>query len=392
MLPGMVSYCTMTQRQGLAWIITAFLAGVVSVFVALRIDSALLQSADEPAGDQGTGTSPHPARTSFSAAVANAAPAVVNIYTTKFTTERRPQAFRDPRMQYYYGRMLPDTLHKHKETSLGSGVILTADGLLLTNRHIIKDADEIRVVLAEGRSLDVSVVGFDPETDLAVLKANATGLPAITVGRPQSLRVGDVVLAIGNPFGIGQTVTMGIVSATGRSHLGLTSIEDFIQTDAAINPGNSGGALVDAQGRLVGINTAIYSESGGSQGVGFAIPADLATKVMSQVAAKGRVERGWIGISGLDVTPDLAESFGLRVNKGVLVESTLKESPAEQAGLRPGDVISALDKRRIDTIRNLIDAVADAGPNSQVTIEVWRGSQRISTTATTTWRPAISTE
>ena len=382
----------MTQRKILAWIITAFSVGVASVLFALRLDQALLPRAGLSGNNQGMGRSPNHPHASFSNAVANAAPAVVNIYTSKFTTERRPLAFRDPRMQYYYGSMLPDTLRKRKETSLGSGVILTPDGLLLTNRHIIKDADEINVVLAEGRSLNVRVVGFDPETDLAVLKANATQLPAITVGRPQDLNVGDVVLAIGNPFGIGQTVTMGIVSATGRSHLGLTSIEDFIQTDAAINPGNSGGALVDAQGRLVGINTAIYSESGSSQGVGFAIPADLATKVMSQVAAKGRVERGWIGISGLDVTPGLAESFGLRVKKGVLVESTLKESPAEQAGLRPGDVITALDERTVDSVRNLIDAIADAGPSSQITIEIWRGSQRLSTTATTVRRPSIVQE
>lgn len=384
----MVSYHAMTHRQSLVWIIVAFCAGIAAVLVALRIDPALLPRAEESGSPRGGGSAAHP-HASYAEAVVGAAPAVVNIYTTKFTTERRSRVFRDPRMQYYYGRMLPDTLHKHKETSLGSGVILTSDGLLLTNRHIIKDADEIHVVLPEGRSLNVRTVGFDPETDLAVLKANATELPAITVGDPQRLNVGDVVLAIGNPFGIGQTVTMGIVSATGRNQLGLTSIEDFIQTDAAINPGNSGGALVDAQGRLVGINTAIYSESGGSQGVGFAIPADLATQVMRQVVAKGRVERGWIGISGLDVTSGLAESYGLKVEKGVLVESTLKESPAEKAGLRPGDVITALDQHTVASVRNLIDAIADAGPNARVTIDVWRGSQRISTSATTTRRPEV---
>jgi Do/DeqQ family serine protease len=298
--------------------------------------------------------------------------------------------FLDPYLQRQFGQLLPELTRRHLYTSLGSGVILSRDGLILTNSHIVKGAEEIKVVLADGKQLDVRVVGLDPETDLAVLKANARDLPTVPFGRPRDLRVGDVVLAIGNPFGIGQTVTMGIVSATGRSQLGISAIENFIQTDAAINPGNSGGALINARGELVGINTAIYSQSGGSEGVGFAIPTDLADRVAKQLVIKGRVVRGWIGIAGRSVTPQLSASFGLQVKRGMLVTSTVEDSPAEHAGIRPGDVITQVGDRGVSSTEELLDAVAEAGPGANVMLEIWRGSERVEAHSTTIERPLVA--
>jgi Do/DeqQ family serine protease len=329
---------------------------------------------------------------SYAAAVSRAAPAVVNIYSTTVATEHESLAFRDPYLQQQFGRFLPELTRRRHYTSLGSGVVLSRDGLILTNRHIIKGAEEIKVVLADGRSMDVRVVGVDPETDLAVLKGSAKGLPTIPLGRPKDLRVGDVVLAIGDPFGIGQTVTMGIVSATGRTQLGISSIENFIQTDAAINPGNSGGALINAQGELVGINTAIYSQSGGSEGIGFAISTDLASRVARQLVRKGRVARGWIGVLGRSVTPQLAEDFGLRVPHGVLVTSTAENSPAEHAGLRAGDVITRAGDHPVASTEELLEEVAETGPGANLQLELWRGSNRIEMRATTIQRPSAANQ
>jgi Do/DeqQ family serine protease len=327
---------------------------------------------------------------SYAAAVSRAAPAVVNIYSTKVATEHESLAFRDPYLQQQFGRFLPELARRRHYTNLGSGVILSRDGLILTNRHLIKGAEEVRVVLADGRSMDVGVVGVDPETDLAVLKATAKGLPTIPLGRPKDLRVGDVVLAIGDPFGIGQTVTMGIVSGTGRTQLGISTIENFIQTDAAINPGNSGGALINAQGELVGISTAIYSQSGGSEGIGFAIPTDLASHVARQLVRKGRVARGWIGVLGRSVTPQLADAFGLRVPHGVLVTATAENSPAEHAGLRAGDVITRVGDHPVASTEDLLEEVAETGPAANLQIELWRGSNRIEMRATTIERPPVA--
>jgi serine protease DegS len=295
-------------------------------------------------------------------------------------------------MQQHYGQLAPQGEYQHRATSLGSGVILSADGLMLTNRHVVKDASRIQVELADGRRLAVQVVGFDTETDLAVLKANIRDLPTIPVGQPRDLRVGDVVLAIGNPFGVGQTVTLGIVSATGRTNMGITGIENFIQTDAAINPGNSGGALIDSRGALVGINTAIYSESGVSEGVGFAIPADLAQGVARTVATSGKVTRGWLGLNGRSVTPTLAADFGLRAEHGVLVSSTVEGGPADQAGLRPGDVITRVGEHTVADIQDLFDLVAGTGPDAAVRLEIWRGSERIEANTTTGVRPLAATD
>ena len=264
-----------------------------------------------------------------------AAPGVVSVFSSVVVSQRHPLGVKDPQTQHRYGQLGPDAERPEARHGLGSGVILSADGLVLTNRHVVKDANRIQVELADGKRLAVRVVGFDPETDLAVLRADARDLPTIPIGEPKDLRVGDVVLAIGNPFGVGQTVTLGIVSATSHTDLGLSGVENFIQTDAAINPGNSGGALIDSRGALVGINTAIYSESGISEGVGFAIPADLAQGVARQVLASGKVTRGWLGISGRSVTPSLAANFGLRTESGVLISSTAEGSPAERARATP---------------------------------------------------------
>ncbi|WP_296808476.1 trypsin-like peptidase domain-containing protein [Thiocapsa sp.] len=318
----------------------------------------------------------------FATSVARVAPAVVSI----FATQAEPAAPRTT-LPPYPGHHHGPPGAAASRTGIGSGVILSPDGFILTNRHVVQDADRISAVLADGRSLALTLVGVDADTDLAVLKADAQGLPAAPIGNAQSLRVGDLALAIGNPFGVGQTVTMGIVSATGRGELGITNIERFIQTDAAINPGNSGGALINARGELVGINTAIFTETGTAQGIGFAIPTEIAIDVARALATQGQVTRGWIGLSGRSVTPELAESFGLRAGHGVLVASTLRDSPAAQAGLRPGDVVTRIDDRNVATVQDLLDAVAGAGPHAALSLEVWRGSERILTRATTNARP-----
>ncbi len=380
----------MKMRSALAWLAAAFTAGASAALLALWLVSPdwSLPNAPLPASaSSARATGPD----SYAEAVARAGPSVVSIFSTKVTTERRGLAFKNPFLQQQFGALLPGHTRQKAATSLGSGVILSRDGLLLTNRHIIKGADAVKVVLPDGRDLDVTIVGYDPETDLAVLKAGANpGLNPIPVGRPEELRVGDVVLAIGNPYGIGQTVTMGIVSATGRSELGIASIENFIQTDASINPGNSGGALINSQGELVGINTAIYSQSGGSEGVGFAIPIDLAQGVMEKVVAEGRVVRGWVGVVGRTVTPQIARSFGLRAPAGVLVTTTVEDSPAERAGLRPGDVVTRVEEIPVASTHELLEAVAAAGPGSTISLEIWRGSERIETRTTTVERPLVA--
>jgi len=370
-----------------AHLITALAAGAAGALLTLWLAGLAPDPSREGGEAAAVGTSPQAigGMGSLADAVGRSAPAVVSIFASRLVHGQESKVsglYLQP-----YAPPRPSS-RETRETALGSGVILSADGLILTNRHVVKDADSIRVLLADGRRLEVAVLGLDSETDLAVLKARAAGLPAAPIGDPKALRVGDLTLAIGNPFGVGQTVTQGIVSATGRAELGITPIENFIQTDAAINPGNSGGALVNARGELVGINTAIYSESGAAGGIGFAIPSDLALKVARTIVEQGNIERGWIGMSGRSVTPELAETFGLRAPRGVLVSSTLKDSPAEHAGLRPGDVVTRVGDREVATIQELLDAIAGSGPNQPLSLEVWRGSQRLQTNAVTAERPA----
>ncbi|MBF6026180.1 trypsin-like peptidase domain-containing protein [Pseudomonas sp. P115] len=321
----------------------------------------------------------------YADAVVIAAPAVVNLYTTKVINKPAHPLFEDPQFRRYFGDNGPK--QRRMESSLGSGVIMSPEGYILTNNHVTTGADQIVVALRDGRETLARVVGSDPETDLAVLKIDLKSLPSITLGRSDGLRVGDVALAIGNPFGVGQTVTMGIISATGRNQLGLNSYEDFIQTDAAINPGNSGGALVDANGNLTGINTAIFSKSGGSQGIGFAIPVKLATEVMKSIIEHGQVIRGWLGIEVQPLTKDLAESFGLTGRPGIVVAGIFRDGPAQKAGLQLGDVILSIDGEPAGDGRKSMNQVARIKPTDKVTILVMRNGKEIKLSAEIGLRP-----
>jgi serine protease DegQ len=254
---------------------------------------------------------------------------------------------------------------------------VSSEGYILTNQHVVDGADQIEIALADGRTTTAKVIGVDPETDLAVLKVNLTNLPTITLGRMDQTRVGDVVLAIGNPFGVGQTVTMGIVSALGRNHLGINTFENFIQTDAAINPGNSGGALVDVNGNLLGINTAIYSRSGGSLGIGFAIPVSTARSVLESIITTGSVTRGWIGVEPQDVTPEIAESFGLEQKSGAIVAGVLKNGPADRAGIKPGDILVSVDGQDITDTTRLLNLIAQIKPGSNAKIHLVRKNREM---------------
>ena len=318
------------------------------------------------------------ALTGLAQAARTAAPAVVSIITAK-GVRPNPHAG-DPRFEEFFGPRAP-------QAGLGSGVIVSPEGYLLTNHHVIEGAQDIEVQLVDGRQMTAQVVGTDPETDLAVLRIAADRLPVLVFGDTGALRVGDAVLAIGNPFNVGQTVTAGIVSAMGRNRLGLSTFENFIQTDAAINPGNSGGALVDAEGRLVGINTAIFSRSGGSLGIGFAIPADTARQVLQALIRDGRVTRGWLGVEARDLTPGFAESFGLPVRQGALITGVLQGGAADRAGIRPGDVVTGIDGQRVDDMERMLTAVAAMPPGRQARVTVQRGAQSVEVTATIAERP-----
>lgn len=302
-------------------------------------------------------------------------PSVVNVFTSKKVADRHP-FMDDPLFRHFFGDQLDD--QPQRENSLGSGVVVSSEGLILTNHHVIEAADEIEVALADGRTMPARVVGTDPETDLAVLKVDIKDLPAITFAQPEKVNVGDVVLAIGNPFGVGQTVTQGIISALGRSHLGINTFENFIQTDASINPGNSGGALIDTEGNLVGINSAIYSRSGGSMGIGFAIPVSLAKQVMDQIIRQGSVIRGWIGIEAQDVTPELAESFKLKSTDGALIAGIIANSPAERAGLKPGDILVAINGREVSDSSSMLNLVSGLKPDHKATLKIVRAQKELS--------------
>ncbi len=324
---------------------------------------------------------------SFRDAARKVTPSVVNIFTSKEVTTPHPPIFPDnPELRRFFGDNLPP--ETHQQLSLGSGVIVMSNGYILTNDHVIDGAQEIQVALSDGRNTQASVVGADPETDLAVLKINLSGLPAITFGSSDQVRVGDVVLAVGNPFGVGETVTLGIVSALGRSRLGINTFENFIQTDAAINPGNSGGALVDASGNLIGINSAIYSKSGGSQGIGFSIPVSIAKNVMEQIIRNGGVTRGWIGVEMQDITPELAESFRLdKTTRGALVSAVLRNGPAWKAGIQPGDILTQVDGSQVRDAQEMLNHVAALKPDQKAKFEVIRNNRLLDLTITVGRRP-----
>ncbi len=328
---------------------------------------------------------------SYHEAVKRSMPAVVNIFTSKASAKPKTRKganpnSADPLFKFFFGDQPPE---EEPSSSLGSGVLVSPEGYILTNHHVISDADDIDVALSDGRKVKAQVIGSDPETDIAVLKIEAKKLPTpITLGKVESVHVGDVVLAIGNPFGVGQTVTSGIVSALGRDHVGINTFENFIQTDAAINPGNSGGALIDTRGNLIGINTAIYSNNGGSMGIGFAIPVNLAKQVMESILANGSVTRGWIGVEPQNLSKELSESLGLPANtEGVLISGVLEGGPAAKGGIKPGDVLIAVNEKPIKDVRGLLNQIAQISPGNQAKLTVLRKGKEMELAVETGKRP-----
>ena len=320
---------------------------------------------------------------SYRQAAQRASAAVVSINTSK-VPDRHPQA-NDPWFRFFFG----EQGNGQPQAGLGSGVIISADGYLLTNNHVVEGADEIEVVLNDSRRARAKVIGTDPESDLAILKVELDRLPVITLGNSDTLQVGDQVLAIGNPFGVGQTVTSGIVSALGRNQLGINTFENFIQTDAAINPGNSGGALVDVNGTLMGINTAIYSRSGGSMGIGFAIPVSTAKLVLEGIVKDGVVTRGWIGVEPAELSPELMETFGVKAKRGVLITGVLQNGPAAQSGIRPGDVIMQVEGKQVATVSELMSSVAALKPGAAAKVRLQRREDTVEVNVTPGMRPKV---
>lgn len=360
-------------------------------FIVATLQPQWLQNSRAPAGitlmQAATDDAGHRPAGSLSAAAQTASPSVVSINTSQNRRKSAPP--RDPWFRFFYGE--PED---NGPAGLGSGVIVSPQGHILTNNHVIEDADDIEVVLADGRRAAATVIGTDPDTDLALLKIELDRLPAIVLGQSERLQVGDVVLAIGNPFGVGQTVTSGIVSALGRNQLGINTFENFIQTDAAINPGNSGGALVDVNGHLMGINTAIYSRSGGNMGIGFAIPVSTAQQVMRELISAGRVTRGWIGVEPQDISPELAASFNLpgakgQTLEGVVITGVLQNGPAAKAGLRPGDVITRVQDQKTGNVSELLRQIAALPPGQPARLQVWRSQGLTELTVTPGQRPVM---
>ena len=342
----------------------------------------LYESAPVPGDTKVTGLS-------LNSAAQKAMPSVVNIFTR--TEVKAPESpFKDdPRFKFFFDDQ--GDAEPQSNSSLGSGVIVSPDGYILTNQHVVEAADQIEVALSDGRKASAHVIGSDPETDLAVIKIDLPGkLAAITFARADQARIGDVVLAIGNPFGVGETVTMGIVSALKRDHLGLNTFENFIQTDAAINPGNSGGALVDTNGNLIGINSAIYSPNGGSLGIGFAIPVSTAKKTMEQIIQHGSVTRGWIGAGVQELTPELADSFKLGEAKGLLITEVVKNSPAEKSGIKTGDILLSIDAKPISDWSSMLETIANTAPGKIIAVDVARNGTRQSLQIKVGKRPQVN--
>jgi len=338
--------------------------------------------------EAGPGKTPASAVGSYRAAAGRAMPAVVNIITSKKPKHRKHPLLRDPFFKKFFGDRDRDGEGDDDEASLGSGVIVSAEGYILTNNHVVEAADEIEVVLADGRKAAAKVVGTDPETDLAVIKISLEKLPVIVLGQAEQAQVGDVVLAIGNPFGVGQTVTMGIISALGRNNLHINHFENFIQTDAAINFGNSGGALVDVTGNLLGINSAIYSQSGGSVGIGFAIPVSTAKTVMEAIIKSGHVVRGWIGVETQEITPEMASSFGLKRQSGAIIAGVVRHGPADKGGIKPGDILLTVDGKPVTDTNGMLNLVAQLVPGEKAKMTILRKSRETTVDVTVGKRPA----
>jgi len=383
----------MMIRRLLPYLLQGLAAGmIIGLIYILASTSGLFKTEQQITIREAAPTQPTRALTaqapaSYAPAVDAAAPAVVNVYTTKLIKRRTHPFFDDPFFRRFFGN--PPTPRKRRQSSLGSGVLISPQGYILTNNHVIDGSDDILVALHDGRIVGAAVVGTDPETDIAVLKIALDKLPTIVIGRSRELRVGDVVLAIGNPFGVGQTVTQGIVRATGRNQLGISTYENFIQTDAAINPGNSGGALINTQGELIGINTAIFSRSGGSQGIGFAIPVSLVKNVMQQIIEHGETIRGWLGIEIQTLTPGLAESFGLKDTNGVIIAGILRNGPADNAGLRAGDILTRIGNKSVTDSESALNLIAQAIPGTLLRLSGIRDGRPFALKATVSRRPTV---
>ena len=367
-------------------------AQTVTIALALYFVYAAVQRPAAPAGaptalSAGRGAAAldaglPPSPGSYRAAAGRALPAVVNILTTKAVRKRHPLS-RDPFFKRFFG----DRDEDDDQNSLGSGVIVSPEGYILTNYHVVEAADEIQVVLPDGRKAAAKLVGTDPETDLAVVQVKLDKLPVVALGQVEQAKVGDVVLAIGNPFGVGQTVTMGIISALGRNNLHINHFENFIQTDAAINFGNSGGALIDTQGNLLGINSAIYSQTGGSVGIGFAIPVSTARTVLDAIIKDGHVVRGWIGVESQEITPELAHSFGLERDSGAIIAGVVRNGPADKAGMRPGDILLSVDGKPVKDTNEMLNLIAQLSPGGQSTMRILRKSRESDLQLTVGKRP-----
>ena len=383
----------MPNLRTLKFVTQAFIAGLALAFVIVLVWPGLLQRLPGRTVEirQALPSAPLTSQSgpvSYALAVERAAPAVVKISTAKVVTVRPHPFFDDPAFRQFFGG--GDDLirpRKRVETGLGSGVIVNDKGYVLTNHHVIKGADAIQVALRDGRNAPAKIIGTDPDTDLAVLRIELDKLPVITLADSNALHIGDVSLAIGNPYGVGQTVTMGIVSATGRTKLGINTFENFIQTDAAINPGNSGGALIDANGNLIGINTAIFSRSGGSQGIGFAIPANMAKEVLEEIIEFGRPRRGWLGVEAHAVTPTIAKALDMQVAAGVIVAGVMRNGPAHKAGLEPGDVVLGINGTDIVDARDALASITRQKPGTKLEMKIFRKGKILTLVATVIERP-----
>jgi Do/DeqQ family serine protease len=324
---------------------------------------------------------------SYADAVASSAASVVTIYTSRTVQEKQHPLLDDPVFSQFFGDQLQRRQRSRSETNLGSGVMIGSEGYILTNQHVIDGADEILIALADGRGSQAVLIGEDRETDIAILQIPMSGLAGITIADSRTLRVGDVVLAIGNPLNVGQTVTMGIISATGRDRIGLNTFENFIQTDAAINPGNSGGALVNARGELIGINTAIFSQTVGAQGIGFAIPITLALDIMRQIIEHGEVSRGWLGVEGTELSARAARATGIPGIRGALIVGVFINSPADMAGIRAGDIVVGVNGNPVLGIRDLLDQITLHKPGEEIEVTIYRGTQKLNVDMKVTQRP-----
>ena len=369
-------------KQTLLFLLQSIAAGLAVAFILLQLFPQLLPVAGGQASLPASDTAGY-GPVSYNRAVTLTAPSVVNVYANKILKQQPHPLLQDPIFRRFFG---DQERNQQRNSNLGSGVIMNGEGYIVTNAHVVKGADEILVTLADGRQAPADIIGVDQETDLAVIRLTLDKLPVISLGDSSSLTVGDVVLAIGNPYNFGQTVTQGIVSATGRTSLGITTFEDFIQTDADINPGNSGGALVTATGQLIGINTAIITNTGGSQGIGLAIPINLVVDVMQALVENGRVVRGWLGIEAQVVPQDIVDAAGMS-NSGILVAGILQNGPADLAGIMPGDILTSINGEPLFNPQHAIGMIAGFPPGTQIEISVLRGWEEMLVKTRVSQRP-----